>query len=267
MRDTLASTVGAGWTRRRALATVGALGALGSLGTLPLAACAGAGTPTAAPTAGPLNRAATISYMTNSDPAQFAQTQRTVTEDFAAVQPRVKLELLATPFGEILTKLQTSVAGGTPPDVTELSYPWMISLGSLKALLPLEPFTRQDRAFDFADFYPPYVEAGKYKGTLYGISGAGGPFVNYFSRNMFESTGLKLPDDTWTWDTFLDAAKRLTRAAAPEAAQPGAAAQTGGDGAQWGTLSGDYYNWIYSAGGEIINKELIKCMLDRPEAI
>lgn len=257
MFDVQRSRAGNRQGTRRELLAAGAIPAAAAV-----AACTRTGGQPAsqAPPGATFSRNVTISYMTNSDPQQLALTQETATRDFAAVQPLIKVDLIPTPFGEILTKLQATVAAGTPPDVSELSYPWMINLASKRALLSLEPYTRQDRVFDFADFFPPYVDAGKYKGTLYGIAGAGGPFVTYYNHNRFESAGVRPPAATadpnviWDWNAFLDTTKRLTR---PDT----------GDGGQYGSLSGDYWNWVYSAGGEIVNRTLDKCMLDRPEAI
>jgi len=236
----------------------------GALGGLPLllAACSlsgaggaggaggvGAG---AAPT---FTRDVTVRYVTNSDPQSLAGTQEIVAL-FAKVQPRVKMELEPNGFNDIPAKLTAAVAAGTPPDCSQCNYPGMIGLAARGALLALEPFTRRDTAFDFADIFPAYAEASKYKGTLHAISIEGGPFALFYNKDLFDRNGLKLPDGSWDWTTFLDNMKKLTKPVADT-----------GEGGQFGTLQGDYWNWVYTAGGEIINKELTKCMLDRPEAI
>ena len=237
-----------------------------------LAACGFGGAQQTAGANVAFTRDATVRYMTNSDPASLSGTQEIVTL-FAQLQPKIKLELEPTGFNEIPTKLTAAAAGGTPPDCSQCSYPGMVGLAAKGALQPLEAYTKKDAAFDFADIFSGYVEASKYKGTLFAISIEGGPFVAFFNKNLFEGAGVKLPEakpDGWgDWPAFLEQAKRLTRVgAAPAAPQPGVTtANPLAEGFQFATLQGDYWNWIYTAGGEIVNKDLTKCMLDRPEAI
>jgi multiple sugar transport system substrate-binding protein len=252
---------------RRALHAGSAMGALALL-----AACGTSGDQASGGASQTISKDATVRYMTNSDPQSLAGTQEIVGL-FAKVQPKVKLELEPMGFNDIPGKLTAAAAAGTPSDCAQCSYPGMVGLAAKGALAALEPYTKKDSAFDFADIFPGYVEASKYKGTLYAISIEGGPFVAFFNKNLFESSGVKLPEakpDGWgDWNAFLEGAKKMTRAgaAAAPAAPGGAQTNAPTEGAQFATIQGDYWNWIYTAGGEIINKELTKCMLDRPEAI
>jgi hypothetical protein len=102
-------------------------------------------------------------------------------------------------------------------------------------------------------------QEGRFTWTLSAVSIEGGPLVAFFNKNLFQTAGLKLPEarpDGWgDWSAFLESARKLTRAG------------TAPEDTQFATLQGDYWNWICAAGGEIVNRELTKCLLDRPEAI
>src|SRR5262245_27693616 len=173
-------TQSAGRRTRRALIG-GGLAAAG-MGALP--ACAGGGGAAGGAAGGgqPLARDATVRYMTNSDPQSLAGTQEIVGL-FAAVQPRVRVEAEPTGFNDIPAKLTATAAAGTPPDGAQCTYPGMVGLAAAGALLALEPYTRRDTAFDFADIFPAYAEASRYKGTLYAISVEGGPWVAFYNQS------------------------------------------------------------------------------------
>src|SRR5688500_6693770 len=142
-------------------------------------------------------RDATVRYMTNSDPASLAGTQEIVTL-FAPLQPKIKVELEPTGFNEIPTKLTAAAAAGTPPDCSQCSFPGMVGLAAKGALQPLEAYTKKDAAFDFADIFPAYVEASKYKGGLFAISIEGGPFVAFFNDNLFKGRRASCPKPSRT---------------------------------------------------------------------
>ncbi|MBQ3793588.1 MAG: extracellular solute-binding protein, partial [Lachnospiraceae bacterium] len=71
----------------------------------------------------------------------------------------------------------------------------------------------------------------------------------------FDEMGVAYPDDTWTWQDFADAAKKLTNddhwgyAIAPGNNQEG------------------YYNTIYSMGGYVISDDKKKSGMDDPKSI
>lgn len=67
----------------------------------------------------------------------------------------------------------------------------------------------------------------------------------WYNKTMFDEAGIKYPDASWTWDTFRDAAKKLTKA----------------DGSQYGyslkPLNNQigWYNIVYAMDGEIISAD------------
>jgi len=82
--------------------------------------------------------------------------------------------------------------------------------------------------------------------------------VLFYNRDLFDGAGLGYPDDSWTWDDYLAAAKRLTVASAdPERKRYGCVIDF------WGAR---IYPWVWAAGGEILDKEGKRCLLDQPGA-
>jgi ABC-type glycerol-3-phosphate transport system substrate-binding protein len=66
----------------------------------------------------------------------------------------------------------------------------------------------------------------------------------YYNKTMFDKAGVKVPDDTWTWDSVADAARKLTN---PGANEYGIFASNG----EWG----GWWDWVGSGGGFPFNKD------------
>ena len=77
--------------------------------------------------------------------------------------------------------------------------------------------------------------------------------VFFYNKTLFQRAGVPEPTERWTWDDLLDAARKLTRA----------------DGSQWGInvgtgFEGQLLTFIWSAGGDYINKERTRTTMDDP---
>lgn len=148
-----------------------------------------------------------------------------------------------------LQKLTTLYAAGTPPDVVFLMLQHLAALVQRGVPQAIDPLMSRDRAFDRADFQRNMWEAAAYQGRQWGIPREAGPTVLYFNRELFQATGF--PGDEWSWEQWRDAATRLTKAG----------------GEAWGTLLPGWHPFVWSNGGEILNKELTACALDGAAAV
>jgi multiple sugar transport system substrate-binding protein len=106
-------------------------------------------------------------------------------------------------------KLQTMFAGGTYPDVFYLHIQDFFKYASKGNLAPLDDYIK-DEDFNAGDFYPQLMNAFTFEGTLFGVPKDWTSFVLYYNMDMFDKAGVAYPNDTWTWDDFLAAAKKLT---------------------------------------------------------
>ncbi|MGH2351889.1 MAG: extracellular solute-binding protein, partial [Chloroflexota bacterium] len=159
-------------------------------------------------------------------------------------------------------KVKTMAAGGTPLDVIRLS-------GSRDTpdfacggfLLPLNDFLKRGE-FPIKDTMPIALQGAEWRGKQYGITFNLGGHVVYFNQTLFEQTGAALPTDLhrerrWTWDTFREAARLVS----------------GGAGAErtWGldriTCLCVVNSMIYSAGGEMYDKDITVSRFDHPKTI
>ena len=79
------------------------------------------------------------------------------------------------------------------------------------------------------------------------------PAVLFFNKDLFAQRGVKAPDATWTWDTLLDSARRLTGPEEPAVEAPYEPI------ALWMT--------VRSMGGDILDPEWKKYTLDQPGGV
>ena len=118
-----------------------------------------------------------------------------------------------TPSNAYGEKLSTMVAAGTPPDVAYLgeglAFPW----AEEGEILDLTPYFAEQPADEslLETTYYRFDEGNKMMGT--GL--ATGIMLLYYNKALFDSAGVDYPpttgDEAWTWDEFVDVAKRLTR--------------------------------------------------------
>jgi multiple sugar transport system substrate-binding protein len=114
------------------------------------------------------------------------------------------------------TKMRTVLASPAPPDVMRVNDDYVRGLSDDGVLLDLGKYIKRDHinAADYATkaFNFPTQPDGRHTAWVIGYS----PRVIYYNVDWFKSAGVQLPpgtwtDEHWTWDDFLDAAKKLTK--------------------------------------------------------
>ncbi len=159
------------------------------------------------------------------------------------------------------TKLQTQIAGNTAPDLMWLSQEYVANYADSGAILDVTDYVSKLSDMPAAkldDYYPGALKVAKYQGRLYGLPWIAQPVVLYYNVQAFQKAGLNPPDESWTWDTFKEAAKKLT------------VKDASGNTVQWGTAFNGWppiQMFIWQAGGEVITEDLKSCPIDSPEAI
>ncbi len=178
-------------------------------------------------------------------------------EEFYKDHPNIRVEIELIPWSRMFDKLLISTAGGRSPDVSRVDSTYFTPCAAKGLLECLDPYIENDPTFDIEDFYPESLEGwGMYKGKVYGLPSDVDIYAMYYNKTMFDKYGIPYPDETWNWDTFLAAAKKLTR-------------DLDGNGKldQWGCVPDIWWqDYVWQNGGDILNKDCTRCALDRPEA-
>jgi len=172
-------------------------------------------------------------------------------------QAATAFEIVSEPNpADYYTRLQTTISGGNAADLFWLSQEYIAGYADRGALLDITDRLAGDEspAANLDDYYPSVLQTAQYQGKTYGLPWIAQPVVLYYNPDLFSAAGVNPPDDTWTWDSFKDAAAKLTNK----------------DTGVYGTSFNDWppiQMFIWQAGGEVISEDLSSCPIDTPEAI
>ncbi len=201
------------------------LSATGAAATL-LASCAAPATeapapapaqtsaPVAAATEAPKAAPTTVDFLAWGDNADIPAWEK-LSKLYMERNPNVTVNVttVADPNANYYPKLQTAIAGGTPPDVASFQgWEWQ-TYADKDLLAPVDDFVARDK---FEDAYPKdfqsIVDSTVRKGKTYLIPLQFATMVMFYAKKVFDDAGVAYPTDDWTFDQFMEIAQKLTKA-------------------------------------------------------
>lgn len=128
-----------------------------------------------------------------------AEILRNVIKKFEAENPGVKVELtILSSWDDMWTKILTSLAAGTGPDVARVKDFWVIDLARRGALLRIDKFLERDKKeLEVDEYWMSLLEPYKYAGGLYGLPWHVYYYNLYYNKSMFKEAGLPGPPQSW----------------------------------------------------------------------
>jgi multiple sugar transport system substrate-binding protein len=229
--------------RRLALLSAAVIVALAALAT----ACGG----------GSAGAAGNVRFLVFGDPEEI-KAYRDVIAAFEREQDDVSVQLVeAADREDLLTRLSTSFAGGSPPDVFLINYRFYGQFAAKAVLEPLEDRVEDSDAFDPDDFHRVALDAFRWKGELTCLPQNASSLVVYYNVDLFRKHGIPRPHAGWTWNEMLIAAQRLTldssgrqiRTGDPDAG--GATASVYGLGVEPAVIR--IAPFVWSNGGDVVD--------------
>lgn len=197
----------------------------------------------------------------------WQETFERLIDEFEALHPDIEVELIVTAsLNAYRDRIPAMYAGNVAPDVAMVhSSDFVAWVGMFQSL---DRFIERD-GIALDEYFPFSIDAWRWEPGSYTVGH--GPLyampltyqtVNMYMYNIeaFDEAGLAYPDDTWTWDTELDAAARLTR----DFDGDGTADQVGFSGP--GTID-DWWARIWQAGGQFIDLEYTESQVHTPEVM
>lgn len=157
---------------------------------------------------------------------------------------RVVQQSAGTGAAEYRERVLTSIAAGAPPDAFLLDNIDVPSFASRGLLLDLSPYLPKV-GVQLDRYQPTVLDIFRRGAAVYAVPKGYTPMVVVYNKDLFDRAGIPYPPDDWTWDGFMDVARRLTR-------------DTDGDGQvdQWGTYFDRrpflWIPWIWSGGGDVL---------------
>jgi multiple sugar transport system substrate-binding protein len=153
----------------------------------------------------------TIRFTTWGSPASN-KVYQDVVDQFQEENPDIKVELMMLPWSDYHRKILTMFAAGSKLDAMRLAHSYFPQFMEKGSLLPLGELIERDKdEINLDDFYPEALMGCRAEdGVVYGLPVDIAGWAIYYNRGLFDKAGLSYPDETWTWDTMLDMAKKLT---------------------------------------------------------
>jgi len=181
--------------------------------------------------------------------------QRLIAHYNATRRPAHKVKLSHGEQNQYTERLLVQAAARSLPDVIHIDrkdLPLFVHRGLFK---DLTPFMAQDTSFDLGAFLPELLPGCKVEGRFYGVPHNFSTFVLYYNKDHFDAERMSYPDSTWTWQTLLHAAQRLTKRDAD------------GKIVRYGCLMNIILTtMIYQNGGRVLNEALDSCVIASPES-
>ena len=184
-----------------------------------LASCAGAAPAAPAATnapvpAAPAKVSGKVEFLAWGDTGDIASWE-TLQKTYLQKNPDVQLTVtpITDPGNNFYPKLQTSIAGGTPPQVASFQgWEWQV-YADKGVLAPIDDLIKRDKAEAAYPDLKSMNDSTIRKGKRYMVPMQLATMLMYYAKKPFLEAGVPFPTDDWTYDQFIDIARKLTNPA------------------------------------------------------
>lgn len=176
---------------------------------------------------------------------------RKIADAFEVKNPGIKVNVEVTAWDQYWTKLDAGASGGSLPDVFWMHPNQAYKYASNSALLDLTDKIKGSSLVSLDKFPKDLVKIYEDKGKSYGVPKDFDTIGLWYNKTLFDEAGIAYPNETWTWDDLLKAAKKLTNA------------EKGiyGFGAPLDLQQG-FDNFIFQNGGQVLSDDKTKSGFD-----
>lgn len=175
-------------------------------------------------------------------------------EAFNASQDEIKVNASTVPWDQYWDKLVTGLPAGSAPDIFSINALNVRDYAVNGYLLDISDLF-ESGAVDLTKFPQHVIDTHTVDGTLWGIPKDYDCIAVFYNKDMFDAAGVEYPSDDWTWDEFIEIAKKLTDA--DNGVYGTAIAPTG---QQFG------YDYLFDNGGQLFDENGM-CVVNTPEAV
>lgn len=134
--------------------------------------------------------------------------------DFNAEYPDIVVDPVYTGnYDDTVTKIQTAIQGGTPPDVFVSLATQRFTMASTGMAMPLDDLIAADGGEGKAyidDFLDGFMEDSYVDGKIYSIPFQRSTEILYYNKDAFREAGLDPERGPETWDELVEFGQKLT---------------------------------------------------------
>jgi multiple sugar transport system substrate-binding protein len=214
---------------------------------------------TSAATSSPTKAAAQLAVWTWwPDPVP---TLKQIATSYQTSNPNVAVDILAP--SDYWNKLDAGIAGNVGPDLyfmNNVNYPSYAKKGLLADMDPLIARDADIQA-SLKQFWPDAVTFYKFQGKNYGLPYMYTTIVMYYNVDLLAAAAV--PDlagrqASYDWNAQRDDALKLTKRAGDQTQVWGLYSTQG--------LETGWLNWVRANGGDYLNQDSTKCVIDSPQS-
>lgn len=186
----------------------------------------------------------------------------TIAREFERAHPGLAVQLLDEGGASgMRDKIKFFLAGELQLDLARIDITEFAAFVREGALVDLETFAAADPGFHPAETWDFALQACRdERGHLYGLPSTFTPYVMYYNRDLLERAGVGVPRADWTWQDFLEAARKCTR----DLDGDGRTDQYGISLTQWLQA---VVPWVWQSGGDLLSADRTRSRLAEPEAL
>lgn len=153
----------------------------------------------------------TLTYASWGSPNE-KKVQEQIAKKFTEKYPWIEVKYMHIP-GDYVTKLTTMFAANQAPDVFPIYKAQALQWAEQGKLYNLHDFLQKDKELTKESLIPHAVLYWD-KDKVAGVKVTEEAFALYYNADLFKEAGIAPPPTTaetaWTWDQFLDTARKLT---------------------------------------------------------
>ncbi|HUV38033.1 MAG TPA: sugar ABC transporter substrate-binding protein, partial [Planctomycetota bacterium] len=221
-----------------------------------------------------------LTYTRWGDPSELDSTRELIAQ-FMAENPDIVVRVDVVSWGQYWQKMATAVATSTAQDVWLMSAAYVEQYAAAGHLLDLKPFMDNDPTFNLDDYFPHPFDDYCFVERKLGLDAKGRDVVElrnasfgdenakcyaftrdyncqllFYNRDHFDAENVTYPNENWTWDDMVSAAKKLT-------------VDKDGDGMidRWGIYGLNYNALARTIGGSFLDVPRRKSTYNSPEVL
>jgi multiple sugar transport system substrate-binding protein len=204
------------------------------------------------------NEPVKLVVLTHWGEESLATPMKALLDEYTKANPNVTIEYQAVTFDQLLTKISTSRAAGTAPDIIHIYNLWMPDFVKGGALATPPADVVEDIK---ANYSPGSVSAVTVNDQIWGYPTEINTWQLVYNKKMFADAGLSEPPKTL--DELKDYACKLTKKKADGTLEhTGLAVLTGWDSG----VVHPFLSLLWSNGGEYLASDQSKAMFNSPQS-
>ncbi len=150
----------------------------------------------------------TIRFAWWGSQARNDQTQQVV-DLFEKTYPWITVECEFVGWEDYWDNLSTQIAAGDMPDVLQQDYRYLETYVNKSLLLPIDSYIGSE--IDLTNVDEAILSGGTVNDQLYGVPLGMNTFAVEYNETLFETYGITLPDNEWTYDDFVEIGREFKK--------------------------------------------------------